>query len=101
MAEYKITPGEHNSDLRVRSGEVNVNDRLTSFLYELIRDHLPASVVEKLVRDSQDPDVAYTNGWMADDNFKKCWSLENLRPYSAKQNQLDGITKIRHKKDIL
>jgi hypothetical protein len=65
MAEYKITPGEHNSDLRVRSGEVNVNDRLTSFLYELIRDHLPASVVEKLVRDSQDPDVAYTNGWLA------------------------------------
>jgi hypothetical protein len=44
-------------------------------------------------------DLPYTS--MADDNFKKCWSLENLRPYSAKQNQLDGITKIRHKKDIL
>jgi hypothetical protein len=33
---------------------------------------------------------------MKDDNFKKCWSLENLRPYSAKQNMLDGSTKIRH-----
>ena len=27
---------------------------------------------------------------MEDDNFKKCWSLENLRPYSAKQNIIDG-----------
>lgn len=27
---------------------------------------------------------------MEDENFKKCWSLENLRPYSAKQNLVDG-----------
>ena len=27
---------------------------------------------------------------MADEAFKKCWSLSNLRPYSAKQNILDG-----------
>jgi hypothetical protein len=27
---------------------------------------------------------------MDDDNFKKCWALENLRPYSARQNTLDG-----------
>lgn len=27
---------------------------------------------------------------MEDENFKKCWALENLRPYSAKQNILDG-----------
>jgi len=35
---------------------------------------------------------------MEDDNFKKCWALENLRPYSAKQNIIDGVTKIRHEK---
>lgn len=29
-----------------------------------------------------------------DENFKKCWALENLRPYSAKQNILDGKRKI-------
>jgi hypothetical protein len=40
-------------------------------------------------------DLSYTS--MEDNNFKKCWSLENLRPYSSKQNQLDGITKVRHK----
>jgi hypothetical protein len=33
---------------------------------------------------------------MEDDNFKKCWSLKNLRPYSAKQNCLDGVNKVRH-----
>jgi hypothetical protein len=30
-------------------------------------------------------------------NFIKCWSLSNLRPLSAKQNVIDGGTKIRHK----
>ena len=34
---------------------------------------------------------------MQDDNFKKCWMLDNLRPLSAKQNNKDGISKIRHK----
>jgi ribosomal protein L19 len=27
---------------------------------------------------------------MADENFQKCWALENLRPLSAKQNIIDG-----------
>lgn len=27
---------------------------------------------------------------MEDENFNKCWSIENLRPLSAKQNILDG-----------
>lgn len=32
--------------------------------------------------------LAYSS--MKEDNFKKCWSLENLRPLSAKQNVIDG-----------
>lgn len=32
--------------------------------------------------------LLYTS--MEDENFKKCWGLENLRPYSAKQNILGG-----------
>jgi len=28
--------------------------------------------------------------------FRDCWALSNLRPLSAKQNQLDGVTRIRH-----
>ncbi len=42
-------------------------------------------------------DLPYTS--MSDDNFKKCWALENLRPLSSKQNLLDGLTKIRHIKN--
>lgn len=32
--------------------------------------------------------LPYTS--MKDDNFKKCWALDNLRPLSAKRNILDG-----------
>lgn len=38
--------------------------------------------------------LPYTS--MEDDNFKKCWNLNNLRPLSAKQNWLDGHNKSRH-----
>jgi hypothetical protein len=34
---------------------------------------------------------------MTDENFQICWALSNLRPYSAKQNGIDGATRIRHK----
>ena len=33
---------------------------------------------------------------MEDDNFKQCWSLTNLRPFSAKQNIIDGTNRTRH-----
>lgn len=33
---------------------------------------------------------------MKDQSFRDCWALSNLRPYSAKQNLIDGGTKIRH-----
>ena len=32
--------------------------------------------------------LLYTS--MEDDNFKRCWALNNLRPLSSKQNLLDG-----------
>ncbi len=34
---------------------------------------------------------------MQDENFKKCWGLENLRPLSAKQNILDGVNHRFHR----
>ena len=36
---------------------------------------------------------------MSDPLFKECWALENLRPLSAKQNQYEGATKIRHRRN--
>lgn len=41
--------------------------------------------------------LPYTS--MEDDNFRKSWALSNLRPLSAKQNLMDGVTKIRHSVD--
>ena len=39
-------------------------------------------------------DFKYT--LMSDSSFKLCWALDNLRPLSAKQNNLDGVNRIRH-----
>lgn len=33
---------------------------------------------------------------MEEENFKKVWDLQNLRPLSAKQNIFDGAKRIRH-----
>ncbi len=33
---------------------------------------------------------------MVEPQFFECWALENLRPYSAKQNSIDGASRIRH-----
>jgi hypothetical protein len=37
---------------------------------------------------------------MEDREFKECWALNNLRPYSAKLNIIEGSTRIRHQKKI-
>jgi hypothetical protein len=54
-----------DSILRSESGSVDINSKLVSFLYELMRDHLPPGKIEDIVRRSQDNDVEYTNGWLA------------------------------------
>lgn len=35
---------------------------------------------------------------MKDEAFIQCWNLNNLRPYSAKDNVKDGAKRVRHKK---
>lgn len=42
-------------------------------------------------------ELPYTS--MEDDNFNKAWALSNLRPYSAKLNNQDGVRRTRHKKN--
>jgi hypothetical protein len=57
---------ENNKGVYIRSGKVMFNDPLTSFLYDLMRDHLPTSTVEQLVRNALPPvDCHFTNGWLA------------------------------------
>lgn len=48
--------------------------------------------------DHKDPQSDFLYDSMEHPNFLKCWSLENLRPLSAKRNILDGIERTRHKK---
>ncbi len=56
---------QENDEIRERSGNFETSDdKLTSFLYELLRDHLQVSVIERLVRDASS-DTKYTNGWLA------------------------------------
>ena len=40
-------------------------------------------------------DLPYSS--MTDENFKKCWSLLNLRPLNSKKNNNEGVNKTRHK----
>lgn len=44
------------------------------------------------------PQACLPYALMSDENFIKCWSLNNLRPLEAKLNMLEGSTRIRHKK---
>jgi hypothetical protein len=55
----------HNNELRKASGEVNINSKLVGFLYTLMRDHMQPGDIESLVRDSQEAECYYTNGWLA------------------------------------
>ena len=48
--------------------------------------------------DHIEPHSDFPYDTMEHENFKKVWRLDNLRPLSAKQNVLDGTTRIRHKK---
>lgn len=43
------------------------------------------------------PQSLFSYSSTEDEKFKQCWALENLRPYSAKQNIIDGVRKTRHK----
>jgi hypothetical protein len=56
---------EYSAALRSVSGNVSGTDRVQSFLYDLMRDHLPPGKVEEIVRNCDYASVSYTNGWLA------------------------------------
>jgi hypothetical protein len=68
VREENNTKDKHNkANLLVKeaSGNIMIRGKLTSFLYELIRDYLPAGEVELIVRNCSESEVSYTNGWLA------------------------------------
>jgi hypothetical protein len=59
---------KRTEELRAESGTVTYTDPLTSFFYQLLRDHMTAGDVEKIVSDivqEAGKDVTFTNGWLA------------------------------------
>lgn len=56
---------EENDRLRAESGQIQSDDPLVSFLYELMRDHVVPGEVERLVQSSPKTDTVFTNGWLA------------------------------------
>lgn len=52
--------------IRVRSGSVTIDCKLTSFLYTLMRDHVqPGDIEEIMLNHISDDTVEYSNGWLA------------------------------------
>lgn len=54
-----------NKKLKKASKHVRLNGKLESFLYELMRDHIPPGTIQGILADSQEPNVEYTNGFLA------------------------------------
>lgn len=47
-----------------RSGRFYTYNPLISFLYELMRDHVPTGVVENVLKHSMETPCSMTNGWL-------------------------------------
>jgi hypothetical protein len=43
------------------------------------------------------PQSLFKYSSMEDEEFKRCWTLENLRPYNSKLNIIEGSNRFRHK----
>lgn len=56
-----------NEEIKAITGTISYDDKLTSFLYELIRDHLTPGVVEEIMRhvEAEDKERIYCNGFVA------------------------------------
>lgn len=78
MGTWRMSYKEINTAMTLRSGSVVHEGKLVSFLYELMRDHLPPGKVESIVRNAQleDSPIYYSNGWLAEYAKDLCNRLE-------------------------
>lgn len=71
MSDLKKSLGAINKRIRNNSGMIDIDSRLTGFLYLLMRDKLATGEVEDLMQKMTsedgfvDPHSVYTNGWLA------------------------------------
>lgn len=91
-------------DLREESGAVTYSDPLTSFLYQLMRDHLPAGKVEELVwHVSQEPadGCIFTNGWLAKYANNLAETLKGMNQIKLKRDLKNAFDEAEFAKKIL
>jgi polyhydroxyalkanoate synthesis regulator phasin len=76
-----IDANKRTEELREISGSVTYSDPLTTFLYLLMRNDLPAGTVEALVRESVNSaeECTFTNGWLAHYAHNLAEELKNAR----------------------
>jgi len=56
-------------ELRIRSGRVESDNKFVAFVYELLRDKVPATDIEECVLNSTGPgtdNFQFTNGYLAE-----------------------------------
>jgi len=52
--------------IRNKSGNVKSKDKLVSFLYVLMRDHLPCGAIEEIMlKHITNKETNFCNGWLA------------------------------------
>lgn len=55
-------------EMRAASGNIVSEDKLTLFMYILLRDHFSVGLLEKIVSDIESSEAkvfSFTNGWVA------------------------------------
>lgn len=76
-------------ELREESGTVTYTDPLTSFFYQLLRDHMPAGEVEKIINqiiEESGKEIVFTNGWLAQYANNLAQLLKKAEPLKLKQD---------------
>jgi membrane carboxypeptidase/penicillin-binding protein len=89
-------------ELREESGVVTYANPLTSFFYQLLRDHLPAGTVEKIVGDivkEAGQSVTFTNGWLARYANNLADTVRNAEAINLK-NSLDTAWSVKDAPEV-
>ena len=77
---------EHMEALRDRSGHITSVSPLVSFLYELMRDHVPVGVVEHIMTNTSTQPCTFSNGWLASYATDVAKRLTGDQPVDAEHN---------------
>jgi len=90
---------DRNSRLRSDSGNIDYSDTLTSFIYSLLRDHIPAGILESIVRGViNEPEVRmYSNGFLAKYANNLADELKNAKTKILKRSLESAFMEKEHK----